>query len=323
MSKGKVLSIQSYVVSSYVGGKGVTLTLETNGYDVNSIYSVIFSNHTAYVKIFGSVQEESDFSELYNGLKHNQLNHYDYVISGFMRSSSFANYLSKVLHELKQQNPNIFYLCDPVLGDKGVFYCPESFVEMYNNQLLPFADVTTPNQFEAEKLSGVTIKSKPDAIMACRKLHQFGASTVIITSVEGLTTSPKTLTCVLSDTFENEDDLEIKTIFIDFPKLDQYAIGTGDCFAALIIATFDYRGFQITFQQKIDAVCRSLTAMNRIIQRSLLEDRHIRTINKEYQQSAVMNHCELALADCIDIILDLTTTNENITLSRVTTSNMY
>ena len=28
MPKGKVLSIQSYVVSSYVGGKGVTLILQ-------------------------------------------------------------------------------------------------------------------------------------------------------------------------------------------------------------------------------------------------------------------------------------------------------
>ena len=49
---------------------------------MDSVYSVIFSNHTAYAKIFGSVAEESDFHELYHGLKHNRLNTYDYVVSG-------------------------------------------------------------------------------------------------------------------------------------------------------------------------------------------------------------------------------------------------
>lgn len=42
----RVLSIQSHVVSGYVGNKAATFPLQVLGYDVDAINSVHFSNHT-------------------------------------------------------------------------------------------------------------------------------------------------------------------------------------------------------------------------------------------------------------------------------------
>lgn len=37
----------------------------------------------------------------------------------------------------------------------------------------------TPNQFEAEQLTGLTIASEEDALQACRLLHERGPHTVV------------------------------------------------------------------------------------------------------------------------------------------------
>lgn len=45
---GRVLSIQSHVVSGYVGNKAAVLPLQLLGFNVDIINSVQFSNHTGY-----------------------------------------------------------------------------------------------------------------------------------------------------------------------------------------------------------------------------------------------------------------------------------
>lgn len=46
---------------------------------------------------------------------------------------------------------NFFVLvCDPVLGDNGKLYVPESLIPIYRDVIIPLADVVTPNQFELE-----------------------------------------------------------------------------------------------------------------------------------------------------------------------------
>ena len=44
------------------------------------------------------------------------------------------------------------YVCDPVLGDEGHMYVPTELVGAYRDNLIPLADVLTPNQFEVELL---------------------------------------------------------------------------------------------------------------------------------------------------------------------------
>lgn len=41
-------------------------------------------------------------------------------------------------------------VCDPVLGDNGSFYVPESLIPIYQKELLPLATIATPNHFELE-----------------------------------------------------------------------------------------------------------------------------------------------------------------------------
>ncbi|MEQ2235908.1 hypothetical protein ILYODFUR_006997 [Ilyodon furcidens] len=48
----RVLSIQSHVVRGYVGNKSATFPLQVLGFEVDSINSVQFSNHTGWLHVF-------------------------------------------------------------------------------------------------------------------------------------------------------------------------------------------------------------------------------------------------------------------------------
>ena len=70
-------------------------------------------------------------------------------------------------------------VCDPVMGDEGRLYLAPELVPVYKNNIASLATILTPNQYEAELLSGVSIDSKQSALKACEVLHQQGTQTVV------------------------------------------------------------------------------------------------------------------------------------------------
>ena len=46
----------------------------------------------------------------------------------------------------------LFFLivCDPVMGDNGKMYVPRELKEIYQKEIVPLADILTPNHFELE-----------------------------------------------------------------------------------------------------------------------------------------------------------------------------
>lgn len=75
-----------------------------------------------------------------------------------------------------------FAVCDPVLGDNGQLYVPKDLIPIYQNEILPLCDICTPNQFEAETLTGQKIRSHDDAWRATEWFHAKGVGTVVISS---------------------------------------------------------------------------------------------------------------------------------------------
>lgn len=73
-------------------------------------------------------------------------------------------------------------MCDPVLGDNGHLYVPKTLIPVYQNEILPLCDICTPNQFEAETLTGKKIESHDDAWAAVEWFHGKGIKTVVISS---------------------------------------------------------------------------------------------------------------------------------------------
>lgn len=95
----RVLSIQSHVVSGYVGNKAAVFPLQLLGFDVDVINSVQFSNHTGYAKKWeGDALNGTQLGSLLEGLERNDLlSRTDHLLTGYIGSESFLHGVLKVL----------------------------------------------------------------------------------------------------------------------------------------------------------------------------------------------------------------------------------
>ncbi|XP_033193438.1 pyridoxal kinase isoform X2 [Bombus vancouverensis nearcticus] len=222
----RILSIQSHVVSGYVGNKSAVFPLQLLGFEVDAINSVQLSNHTGYKVFKGQVLNDKDLEELINGLVQNNLDNYTHLLTGYVGSASFLKKIAEVVRVLKHKNPNLIYVCDPVMGDNGKMYVPEALKEIYREEIVPLADIVVPNQFELELLSNIKINTMSELQDAVTVLHKIGPQTVAVSSTE----INDKLTAIISTNKEN------KLIKINIPKIPASFTGSGDLFAALFLA---------------------------------------------------------------------------------------
>uniref|UniRef100_A0A8D0DH97 pyridoxal kinase n=1 Tax=Sander lucioperca TaxID=283035 RepID=A0A8D0DH97_SANLU len=226
----RVLSIQSHVVRGYVGNKSATFPLQVLGFEVDSINSVQFSNHTGYAHWKGQVLTAEELNELYEGIKLNKVNHYDYILTGYSRDTSFLEMVVDIIKELKEANPSLVYVCDPVMGDHG-------------------AMVRTPPTFQVMDL-----------------LHKMGPKTVVLTSSDlPSKRGDQFLVALGSQTIVKPDGTNTsQKICIDIPKVDAVFVGTGDLFAALLLAWTHHH------PKDLKAACeKTVSVMHHVIKRTI------------------------------------------------------
>lgn len=234
MSQGsdfkRVLSIQSTVVSGYVGGKSATFPLQLLGFDVCNINSVQFSNHTGYKVFKGQVLDDVELLKLYDGLKANDIHRFSHLLTGFAYTKSFLETIVHIVKELRDKNPDLTFLCDPVMGDHGKLYVPEELVDVYRDQIVPLADIVTPNQFEAELLTGTQINDEASALRAMKIIHDKGVRIVVLSS------STLAGTGNLLGIATTLKDGVLVGYKVQIPLIPVIFTGTGDLFAALMMA---------------------------------------------------------------------------------------
>jgi len=229
-----------------VGNKAAVFPLQLLGFDVDIVNSVHFSNHTGYPNGFeGDVLDGDQLKTILEGLKRNGLlENVGHVLTGYIGKETFLRGVIDVLQTLRNlstEGKRVRYVCDPVLGDSGKFYVPQSLVAIYRDEVIPLADVVTPNQFEVEQLTGISVCNMEAAKRACRILHDMGPELVVITSLvfkdEGdLVKGDKTITILASSRVKSETggyDDELWSI--DSPILPGRFTGTGDLCAALLL----------------------------------------------------------------------------------------
>jgi len=231
-----------------VGNKAAVFPLQLLGFDVDVVNSVHFSNHTGYKQgVEGDVLKGDQLRDILSGLERNGLlTNVGTILTGYIGSESFLEAVLDVVERVRQNSKTHFrYVCDPVLGDDGRFYVPSELVDVYKRRVIPIADVLTPNQFEVEKLTGITITNFEDAKKACRRLHDMGPSLVVITSLllrdesaakESVAQNPAISVVASQKVKATNDSDSVRLWRISCPVLPGRYTGTGDLFAALLLA---------------------------------------------------------------------------------------
>ncbi|MDR2160000.1 MAG: pyridoxal kinase PdxY [Treponema sp.] len=179
-----ILSIQSHVVCGYAGNAAAVFPLQRLGREVWAINTVEFSNHTGYGAWRGKILDPSLVLELVEGLEdRGVLPRCEAVLSGYLGDAASARGIIEAVKKVKTASPAAVYCCDPVMGDVGRgFYVHPDIPDMFRNEVIPLADIVTPNQFELEALTGMDSSTVDGARRAVEKVHRMGPQVVLVTS---------------------------------------------------------------------------------------------------------------------------------------------
>lgn len=183
-----VLVITSQVVRGGISGRGLTFALERIGHDVWFLPTILLPWHPGQGKGTRIVAPAADFIAIVEDLAASpKLAEVGAVISGYLGNPEQAAAIASLVKAVKTRNPDAPYLCDPVMGDQhdgsGNLYVPTATAEAIRDQLVPLADVVTPNAFELGWLTGREIDSEMQALAAARVL---GNERVMVTSSPAL-----------------------------------------------------------------------------------------------------------------------------------------
>jgi len=192
-----VLVISSHVVRGSVGNRAVAFALEALGHPAWVLPTVTLPWHPGHGTATRVVAGDEEFSaicrDLANAPWRSELAG---VISGYMASGEQAKTVCNLIQRLKADNQDLVYLCDPVIGDyshtdsvaeygrAGRLYVDEASASAIRENLLPLADITTPNMFELGWLDGG--KSALNQTQLLRQARQLGVENVLVTSVPAL-----------------------------------------------------------------------------------------------------------------------------------------
>ena len=181
-----VLSIQSHVVYGHAGNSAAVFPMQRLGREVWAINTVEFSNHTGYKAWRGEALSPALVGELVQGLEERDvLKHCEAMLSGYLGDPATGRAIIAAVKKVRRHAPEMIYCCDPVMGDVGRgFYVKPEIPDIFRNEVIPLADIVTPNQFELEALTGITIETLADVLKAVQLLHAAGPKIILVTSLK-------------------------------------------------------------------------------------------------------------------------------------------
>jgi pyridoxine kinase len=222
-----VIAIQSQVIHGHVGNSAAVFPLQACGIEVAAVPTALLSNHPHYSSMRGGVLDAKFVRDLLVGVEERGLvDSCKVLISGYLGSPAIAATVIDFVRRAKARNPNLLYLCDPVMGDADSgFYVDDDLRALFCEGVVPLADIITPNQFEMEQLAGRAPATVEGIVAAARGL---GPSTVAVTGVQVQDASSGIVQTLA---------IEPRAAWmVSTPRRSCRPSGTGDLFTALFAA---------------------------------------------------------------------------------------
>jgi pyridoxine kinase len=249
-----VLSVQSWVACGNVGNCAALFPLQRLGFETWSLNTVAFSNHTGYEKWRGDTVPASEIATLFEGIAElGVLPRCDAVLSGYLGEAETGPVLLDIVARVKEANPRALFCCDPVMGDIGLgYYVRAGIPEFYRDRALRLADIVTPNRFELEWLTGVTVSGLVEAGAAVQTLRRRGPGIVLATSLEAGSDRIAAIAAGPEGVWA-----------VETPRLPIEATGCGDAVAALFL------GWLLKGKSVPDALAATIAAIYGVIEATL------------------------------------------------------
>lgn len=187
--------------------------------------TAVFSNHTGFKSFF--LEDFTDKMRPYTDEWRKLALHFQGICTGFLGSPQQIAIVTDFLRDFKEEDTIV--VVDPVMGDYGKMYptySMETCLKM--RELIPLADIITPNLTEACILAGVPYEkkwSRKRLLWLAETLSAMGPEKVVITGIiQG--------EFIANYCYEKGEEPRIfRTI-----KAGTQRSGTGDIFASIIAA---------------------------------------------------------------------------------------
>ena len=239
-----ILSIQSAVAFGHVGNSAAVFPLQRIGHEVWPVYTVNYSNHTGYGAWEGPIIPAADVAAVLKGIRdRNAFPLIDAILTGYQASPEIADVIVGTVRDIKAENPDALYACDPVMGSaKSGCFVADTIPPLFRSTIVPAADIITPNQFELGYLTD--LDSTLAAVDAAREM---GPSTVLVTSVERPETPEDAIEMIAVD---DNGKWIVRT-----PRLPFKRNGSGDVTAAL------FTGHYVRSHDAKDALAKTASSV--------------------------------------------------------------
>ncbi|KAG5421520.1 BUD16 [Candida metapsilosis] len=314
-----VLSIQSHVVHGYVGGRAAIFPLQTQGWEVDNINTVHFSNHTGYGHFTGSKLGRDELKSIMDQLINQLQIEYGAVITGYVPNAELISCIREYIvamkdktRKLKQDGhesnggaahldgnvaSSLIYLMDPVMGDNNYMYVDQSCVDEYRRLIhSDVVDIITPNQFELELLVDNKITNRESIKDAIMYLHdKCHIPYVVITSVDAQVINSQSadgagegedyIYCVISTKSHPSSDAQMRMFQI--PTIKSYFTGVGDLFSALLLDKFVANNVGSDTDDDLNRLSKSVNQVLTIMAKTL---KLTHKLGMQQAQTAVLNN---------------------------------
>ncbi len=179
-SSKAVMVISSHVVRGSVGNRAAVFALETLGFPVWAMPTVVLPWHPGHGPSTRLTFPESDFDKAIDDLiRAPWLGEVKAVLTGYFGNAGQPRAVARLIRALKEKNPDLLYVCDPVMGDLGGLYIPQPTAEAIRDELIPLATIATPNRYELAWLSGAPLETNAAIMDAAVAL---GPPRILVTS---------------------------------------------------------------------------------------------------------------------------------------------
>jgi len=249
----KVLAISSHVVRGHVGLDATVPALQWLGHEVWALPTVIVASRPGLGRMARHDLPASELAGMLAALEADGCwPSLDAIMTGYFATPDAAVAAAQAIRRIKAANPRILVLVDPVLGDAGRLYVLPETAEAMRRELIPQAEVATPNLFELQWLAG---SSAPDIDATAQAAERLGPAAVAVTSVAETDTTVTTLLVTKRDRIEREA-----------PRRAGIPNGAGDLFAGLLL------GHLLNGRADLSALDASLADLDRVLAASAGRD---------------------------------------------------
>lgn len=214
----RIAVIESHVTEGHVGNRAAVPVLQLLQYHVLEIPTVEYTCRVGWPGFAGRETPASLMGELLAYLESRQPLP---LVTGYLG----GGYTVELVLDLARRWQDKLVV-DPVMGDHpgGLYVSLEVAEKM--KQLVPLADIVTPNRFEAEFITGTAIIDDASALAAAAQIGQMGPDTVVITSCH-----PSDAVWAKNVVWSQGKQAVVTTPLV---KTDRTVYGAGDMFTALV-----------------------------------------------------------------------------------------